>query len=165
MMTSKEILNAALFENDTTQAFAAELIGWTPQQLSQRMVRNSLRADEFLAILEALDVDVKLTSRKTGAEIKPFIQGAGRRAKGMADRVIYDTAYADALSNSFYANGVNKYSEGKASELYIDREGRYFIVEYTEDVNEKDKIRAVGADIAASFIELHGTKIFKQPES
>lgn len=162
-MTAKEILDAAVKATHTTQAELAKKIGWTPQQLSSRIVRNSLRADDFLSLLDASGVDVAFTVRETSEAVKPRIAGAGRRVRAMVDKVIYDTAMSDALANSFYADGVNEYNDGKALELYIDREGRYFFAEYSSWEGVKDRITPVSASDAAAFIERYGVELHKKP--
>lgn len=163
-MTSKEALAVALKGTGKTQAEAAVKMGWVPQQLSARLGRGSLRADEFLELMDAIGVDVVLTVRDTGEVLKAHISGAGRRVRGMVNRVIYDTASADALANNFYADGVNEYQDGRAMELYIDREGRYFFAEYTNWEGAKDRITPVTANDAAAFIERYGTEIHKTPK-
>ena len=45
-----------------------------------------------------------------------------RFIKAMVDRVVYDTAESDALANNFYEDGENKFTDGEALELYIDKE-------------------------------------------
>lgn len=160
-MTSRELLAAALKESGKTQAEAAKSVNWVPQQLSSRLVRNSLRADEFLALLEGIGVELTLTVKDTGKTVKTHIAGAGQRVKAMVDRVIYDTAESDALANNFYEDGENKFTDGEALELYIDKEGRYFFAEYYEDETKKSRITPVAAKVAAAFIREYGTDIHK----
>jgi len=164
-MTSKELLTAAFKATNTAQGDGAKKIGWTKQQLSSKLVRNSLRADEFLAILDAIGVDIEFKVRETGQPVTARIPGAGRRVRRMVDKVIYDTAAADALANNFYADGVNEYVDGRAMELYIDKEGRYFFAEYSEWEGTKDRITPVTANAAATFIEKYGTEIHKEPKA
>lgn len=164
-MTSKELLAAALRDTGKTQAEAAAKIGWVPQQLSARLTRNSLRADELLDLLEGLGIELTMTVKETGKVIRSHIQGAGRRVKAMVDRVTYDTASSDALANNFYADGVNEYTDGKALELYIDREGRYFFAEYSSWEGVKDRITPVTPETAAAFIEKYGTELDKAPKA
>lgn len=164
-MTSKEALAAALKGTGKTQAEAAVKIGWVPQQLSARLARGSLRADEFLELMDAIGVDVVLKVRDSGEILKAHIPGAGRRVRGMVNRVIYDTASADALANNFFADGVNEFQDGRAVELYVDREGRYFFAEYTNWEGAKDRITPVTANDAAAFIERYGTEIHKAPKT
>lgn len=164
-MNAKDMLLAALRETKTTQAEAATKVGWMPQQLSQRIVRNSIRADDFLSLLEAIGIEVTLTVRDTGNPVRVYVKGAGRRVKAMVDRVTYDTAASNAISNNFYADGVNEYTDGKAMELYIDKEGRYFFAEYSNWEGGKDRIGPVSAAEAAAFIEKYGTELDKKPKT
>ena len=164
-MNAKDMLLAALRETKTTQAEAATKVGWMPQQLSQRIVRNSIRADDFLSLLEAIGIEVTLTVRDTGDPVRVYVKGAGRRVKAMVDRVTYDTAASNAISNNFYADGVNEYTDGKAMELYIDKEGRYFFAEYSNWEGGKDRISPVSAAEAAAFIEKYGTELDKKPKT
>lgn len=164
IMPAKELLVAALKSTKTTQAAAAAKVGWIPQQLTARLTRNSLRADEFLDLLDAIGVDIQLVVRETGMPIREHIPGAGRRVCRMVDRVVYDTNESNALANNFYADGVNKYNDGRARELYIDANGRYFFAEYSENEGEKDRINPVSGSDAADFIERYGTEINKEPE-
>lgn len=165
LMKANDVLAAALRTTRKTQAEAAARVGWMPQQLSARLVRNSMRADEFLNLLEGLGIEITLTVKETGEVVRTHIPGAGRRVKGMVDRIIYDTVASDALANNFYADGVNEYTDGKALELYIDKEGRYFFAEYTNWEGGKDRISPVSARDAAAFIEKYGTEIVKKPTS
>lgn len=162
MMTSKDILTAALKATGMSQAEGARLMGNNPQWLSARLVRNSLRADEFLKLMDLLGIDVTFTIRETGAAVKERIKGAGRRVRKMVNRTIYDTASCDALANNFYADGVNEYTDGRAMELYISGDGGYFFAEYTKDGNG-DRITVASAEEAAAFIAKYGTEIQKTP--
>lgn len=163
-MTAKEALMTALARTGHTQESAAKLIGWSSGQLvSQRLQRNSMRADELLTLMDAIGVDVTFTVRNTGEVLREHTSGHGRHVKGTVDQVLYDTAAADALSNSFYTDGVNEYTAGEACELYVDKRGRYFMAEYHE--NGKDRIRVVPASVAAAFIEKYGTVIEKGPKT
>lgn len=163
-MTSKESLAAALKATHKTHAEAAVSIGWTKQQLSSKLIRNSLRADEFFTLMDAIGVEVTLTVKETGEVIKENIPGYGRRVKMMVDRVSYDTGTSHAISNNFFADGVNEYTDGKALELYIDKNGRYFFAEYTNWEGGKDRINPCSADDAARFISKYGTELHKAPK-
>lgn len=162
-MNTKDIVSASLKEVGLTQAEGAKNMGWTPQRLSARFLRGTLRADEFLALMDAIGIDVEFKVRKTGKTVKVRIPGAGRRVRAMVDRVVYDTAASDALANNFYADGVNEYTDGRAVELYTDKEGRYFFAEYSTWEGQRDRIIPVSSNEAAAFIEKYGTKIFKAP--
>lgn len=162
-ISSKEILKAACKAVGVSQNDGAKKIGFTKQQLSSKIVRGTLRADEFLSFLDALGIDVEFKVRETGKLVKVNVPGMGQRVQRMVDKVIYDTATSDALANNFYADGVNMFTDGKAMELYIDKEGRYFFAEYSDWEGVKDRITPVTASVAAAFIEKYGTEIQKKP--
>lgn len=164
-MTAQEALTAALTATGYTQAEAAKAIGWQPQRLSQRLVRGSLKVEELFQILDAIGVDFNMTVRETGKPVRTRTTGYGRRVRAMSDRVMYDTAMSYPLANSFWDDGEHEYdAEGKATELYIDREGRYFLAKYSVAEDEKDKVQAIDGDLAAAYIERHGTTLDKRPK-
>ena len=104
-----------------------------------------------------MGIDVEFRVRETGKVIKIRVPGMGQRVRCMVDKVIYDTAASDALANNFYADGVNMFTDGKAMELYVDKEGRYFFAEYSDWVGVKDRITPVSASVAAAFIAAVGS--------
>lgn len=165
-MTAQEALTAALVATGHSQAEGARSIGWQAQKLNQRLIRGTLKVDEFFQILDAIGVDFQMTVRETGRQVRLHTPGYGRRIRAMSDRVIYDTYLSDALSNSFFEDGEHEFNaDGEASELYIDRSGRYFIAKYTTVEGKKDKVQAISGDIAAAFIEKYGTQIDKRPKT
>lgn len=163
-MTSKELLLAAFRIKGLSNAKVAKEIGCSPQSLSQKLARNSLRADEFLNILESIGVEVSIVDKDTGKPIRGYVGGAGRPVRRIINGVEYSTAKSLALSNNFYSDGINKYNDGRARELYVDQNGDYFFAEYSEIDGEKDRINPVSALDAAEFIEKHGTVITREAE-
>lgn len=163
-MEVRDAVAAVLRETGKTQAEAAKLMDWVPQQLSDRLVRNSLRADEFFKLLDILGIDFHMTVRETGQPVWP--KSPRRRVKGMAKKVIYDTALSGSVSNNFYADGVNEYDRyGVATELFIDREGRYFFVDYYRDDPSKDEIRVMPMSCVEDFIKKYGTQVDRSPKN
>lgn len=164
MLTAQEVIEAALVKRMLTQAEIAKKLELTPQAFGQKLLRNTLRANEFLEILEGLDIDVSYTVREDGKPLKFKSTGHGRRVQGTSNGIRFDTAASDAVSNSFYIDGENEYGEdGIAQELYVDRDGRYFLAEYVRDDPKKDKVHMIHANIAAAFIKEYGTEIEKGP--
>ena len=165
-MTAQEALTAALVATGHTQAEGAKAIGWQAQRLNQRLIRGSLKVEELFQILDAIGVDFHMTVRETGKPVRIHTHGYGRRIRAMSDRVMYDTSTSDALSNSFYEDGEHEFgADGRASELYIDREGRYFLAKYSNVEGEKDNVQAISGDLAAAFIEKYGTQLDKRPKA
>lgn len=165
-MIAREVLNAALLNRGVTQAESAAMIGWTAQKLSQRLIRNSLRADDFIRLMDALGIEIEFKDKETGEPLKMHTSGYGRRVKGVSDKIQFDTDQSEPLSNSFYEDGVNEFGEdGRAVELYIDKEGRYFFAEYSANEGERDRVRSASASVAAAFIEKYGTDLHKDKKN
>ena len=163
-MTALGILNTAIGRRQKTKADAAEILGIAPQRISYRVTKDTMKAEELLRLLDALDLEIVLRDRTTGelVEVNDFRKGHGRHVRKMADRVTYDTEMSGAIANSFYEDGENEYGAlGVAEELYLDRQGRYFIVEYNRDDPSKDRVSPVSANVAKAFIEKYGTEIEK----
>lgn len=165
-MTTREIMDAAMEATGLTQVAAAKKMNWTAQQLGQRFIRESFKTDEFLKLMDVMGIDVKFIVRETGEELKKKVKGHGRRVRAMSDGVTYDTEMSEVLANSFYEDGINEYGiDGHAQELYIDKNGRYFLAEYSNVEGEKDRVRSIPGNIAAAFIEKYGTEIEKGPKN
>lgn len=163
-MTAREAVYTALWRTGQSQAEIARKIGWTIMQLNGKLMRDTLRAEDFLTIMDAIGIDVTFTLKGTGEVLEPQVSGVGRKVRQMVDGVIYDTSKAYAISNSFWDDGVNKYDkDGRAQELYYDFDGRYFIAEYSTWNSVKDRIVPVTSDEAEKFIQLHGREIHKEP--
>lgn len=162
-MTAKEVLTSLLAALGVTQKEAADRIGTTKMNLGAKLARDSLRVSEFFQILDAVGVEVVFRKKDTGEFIRPMKKGHGHPIRAMADGVIYNTALSCALSNTFYADGVNEYDQnGEAQELYIDHEGRYFIAEYNCRDPKKERVISASAHVAEAFIAKFGTSIEKK---
>lgn len=165
-MRAKVVFADVIKSLGISQAEAARRAGMDINSLAQKInVRESIRADEFFELLESLGVDVTFTVKGTNTVLDHKKTGHGRRVRGMSDGEKYDTKYSEALSNSFYVDGIHEYGEdGLAEELYVDQEGRYFFAEYNRDEPSRDRVRAVRSNIAVAFMEKYGSEIEKRKE-
>lgn len=171
MIKANDILNIALKEMGVTKKDVSEKIGWVNNQLWGRMARNTLKVDELIMILDTIGMDLALVRRDTGEIMQldkssirtQFIKGYGPPIMRHVNKVAYDTERASALSNNFFSDGVHEYNNGKAEELYVDSKGRYFLAEYYEKPEDRDRIIPISAELAAVFIEKNGTDINKKP--
>lgn len=162
MIKSTELIDTVLAELGISRTELCRRRGWNKSQIEKRMQRDAVKADDFLELMEYLGVEVVL--RYQSKEIKPYVKGFGRRVRAMSNNVLYDTENANALSNNFYADGMNKYPDGSALELYVDDEGRYFFVEYFSDETKRPRLFSVNGALAAAFVEKYGTEIDKSPK-
>ena len=156
-MRAKEVFAAALKALNLTQAQVARMANMPEQSIGQKInVRESIRANEFFDLLDTIGVEAVFFIKETGEVLMKEPQH-GRRLVGMSDRVIYDTNEGTLVASSFYADGENEYGpDGKAQELYIDKQGRYFTAEYFSEGPVKGRIRATPADMASAFISKFG---------
>lgn len=156
-MRAKEIFAAALKARGLSQAQVARMSNMPEQSIGQKInVRESIRANEFFDLLEVIGVKAVFFIEETGEVLMKEPQH-GRRVVGMSDGVIYDTKEGTLVASSFFADGVNEFGpDGKAQELYVDKEGRYFTAEYFKDETVKGRVRATPSDMATAFISKYG---------
>lgn len=162
---TSEFLRSQLDKTHISKAKASRTLNVNVNALKQRLDNGTIKADDFIKLADLLDYRISYVVRSTGEQIKPRVEGYGRRAAAMVDTVRYNTANSYAISNNFFEDGEHEYKDGKATELYIDPENRYFFVEYHEDESLKDRIIPVPAEIAIPFIERYGTVIDKSPKT
>ena len=163
-MTASEKVHQIIKQAGFNDSDVAKELNISRQNLSDKMKRGTLRAETLFKIMDIIGVEVKFYKKSTGKEIREYIRGDGRPVKAYVDSKLYNTKTSDALANNFYSDGKNKYNDGRARELYIDREGNYFFAEYFEEEGKKDKINPISAYDAAEFISIYGTTIYKEPK-
>lgn len=148
-----------------TQVQVGEMMNQLPQSIGQKInVRESVRADEFFDILNKMGIDIMFYVRKTGEVLMKDPKKHGRQVVGMSDGIMYNTNEGTLLASSFYADGVNEYGlDGKAQELYIDKKGRYFVAEYSNEETDKGRVRSVPEFMANAFIKQYGVDDTKTP--
>jgi len=151
-----EILKDALTAKNISQRKFAGMMGWTPQNFSQRLKKNTFTAEEWNRMMKMLGYEVKLVELESGVEFEARKKGHGRRIKQVINGVLYDTYKADALCSDFYQDGVNEYTDGMAFELYVDSFGRFFVARYVEWENGTDNITTVGKEDAKILYKKYG---------
>lgn len=117
------------------------------------------KASEFLEMLEMFGIDYKLYQPVGNFKIDKYIPGEGLRLRQyVKDHQKWcDTIVSNAISNTFYADGINRYDEnGSASELYRDKDGDYFIANYFADHPNLDNIQIISEEEVAAYIAKNG---------
>lgn len=160
--TSKEYLAAAIFQRGTSYRKLSRQLGWSEAKFGQKMNKSNFWAEEFLGIMDSLGFDVSFTDRETGRTLLPLRTGEGRELRRMVEGVIYKTSRAYPVANNFYMDHENRFTEdGTATELYVDRQGRYFFAVYYDDPNRRASIAPVSEAVANAFIEKYGTELHR----
>ena len=121
------------------------------QVIRDRYLRNSFIADEMLLVLENLDMEVKYISRRTNMEIKVTENPSQLSKQGSSHGMWFNTNSSVLLADTYYLDGVNKYNNGEAEELFIDKNGVYFIALCKKDGTCKLEYRSPREALA--FIE------------
>lgn len=142
-----EILKDALIAKNISQRKFAGMMGWTPQNFSQRLKKNTFTAEEWNQMMKMLGYEVKLVELESGIEFEARKKGHGRRVKQVINGVLYDTYKADMICSNFYVDG-SEYTDGMAFELYVDSFRRFFIARYVEWEDGKDSITTVTMEYA-----------------
>lgn len=156
-----EILKDALDAKGYSQREFAKKMGWTPQNFSQRLKKNSFTAEEWRNMAYKLGYEVRLVELESGIEFESRRKGHGRRVRQVVNGVLYDTHKADMLCGDFYRDGINEYIDGMAFELYVDCFGRFFVARYTDWENGSDSITTIGKEDAYELYRKYGDGTLK----
>ena len=105
-----EILRDALEAKGYSQREFAKKMGWTPQNFSQRLKKNSFSAEEWRKMAYMLGYEVRLVELESGIEFESRRKGHGRRVRQVIKGVLYDTHKADMLCGNFYHDGEHEYT-------------------------------------------------------
>lgn len=147
--SSSAAVKEMLRDTGKTQKWLADETGTTKQNISNRLKKGTLSADEFIVIAKMLGFQVSLEKmsegRYRGMEIIPSDGAGGRRLKQMVDGVCYDTGKSKAICHT-------EEHSGWKMELFADEEGRYFAAHYTDWENTRDYITPCPESVAAQWV-------------
>lgn len=123
-MTASEMVRSALAGAGKTQKELAEYMGWSPQNLSNRLKNGTLTFDELNKALGFVGYSVKMVS-STGSEPPDLGNSGSPRVVQMVGGVTYDTSKAESLCTSKETPDDKLYME-----LFKDPSGAYFLAYY-----------------------------------
>ena len=144
ILSVSDVIKQAIAESEMQQKEVAAHMGWTPQNFANRLKNNTVDADEWVEIAKFLGYEVKMVSSE-GKELKERSKGVGSRVVQMVNGVTYDTEKSDAICHS------SEFA-GSFFELYMDPEGRKFVVLYADWQND-GIVMPVDEDHAQKFME------------
>lgn len=145
-MTTAQICKDLIERSTLQQKDIAERLGLTQQNVSNKIRRNRLYAEEFKKIIEMLGYEIKIVKTETKDEIKTRRKGVGKRLRMMVNGVKYDTFKSDAICHS-------NESEDMFCELYQDAEGRYFVAQYVQWDGGVSSISPISKEDAEKLIK------------
>ena len=144
-MTVADIVKGIIKKSDLQQAQVARLMDWTPQNLSNRLGRNTLYAEDFVKLLDVMGYKMLIVEKDTEEEVKTRKRGRAPRIQMMVNGVKYDTFKADAL-------GCLGFAENFYQELYKTDDGEYFVVQVAEFDGGVNSITPVTPDVAYELL-------------
>ena len=140
-MTVADIVKEIIKKSDLQQAQVARLMDWTPQNLSNRLGRNTLYAEDFVKLLDVMGYKMLIVEKDTEEEVKTRKRGKAPRIQMMVNGVKYDTYKADAL-------GCLSFAENLYQELYKTDEGEYFVANVADFEGGVNSITPVTPEVA-----------------
>ena len=146
MMTSAEMVKAALAAAKKTQVDLAQFMGCSKQNLNSRLARDSLSFTEVVKALGFCGHSIKLVN-EDGAELTEAGNTGSPRVTQMVDGVYYDTEKATSLCSS-RSDGDELFTE-----LFRKATGEYFIVYYQLWEGGHNNITPVDENAAGKFWE------------
>ena len=145
-MNVAEMCKSLISQSKIRQKDIAEKMNKTSQSLSNKFNRNTLSAEEFVKIIKLLGYEIAIKNPSTGEEIHTYQQGVGKRIQMTVNGVKYDTFKANAICHSNENDVI-------FSELYQDRDGRFFVAQYANWKGGRCSISPIGEDDAKILIE------------
>lgn len=146
-MKASEMVRTALASTGKTQKELAEHMGWSPQNLSNRLKNDSLTFDELTKALSFAGYAVKMTDAG-GAELPKLNNSDSPRLVQMVEGRVYDTGKAESLCTSKAA-----YSDELYMELFRDATGSHFLAYYQLWEGGHNHITPVEKNAARKFWE------------
>ncbi len=142
-MRANDIVDCMVAKSGMKKKDVASLMGWSPQNFTNRLRFGSLSADEFFKFADLLGYEVKVTDKESGAELSDAPKSTGWHVAKMVTGYNYDTDKAAALCHT-------PKIFGGWQELFKDFAGRYFMVYYFEPSTEAT-IFPVTKEVALQF--------------
>ena len=129
-MTSTELIRSALIQSGKTQQEIADRVGWSKQNLSLHMKRNTVPFDMLTKILDICGFELSVKN-SDGGNLLHYGNGAGERLRCVIGGKVYDTAKSSAVASTDDYCGT-----GNLAELHIDPSGAYFLACYDNQAKD-----------------------------
>lgn len=121
---SSDMIRDALKAAGKSQKDLARYMGWSPQNLSGRLKKNTLTFDETIKALKFAGYRLQILDTE-GKGIPKFGNSEGPKLVQMIDGVTYDTGKAESICSSREGTSDDFYME-----LFKDPSGGYFIAHF-----------------------------------
>lgn len=147
-MNVAETVKELIKKTDFQQAEVARLMDWTPQNLSNRLGRNTLYAEDFMKLLDVMGYKAIIVEKDSEEEVKTRKRGIAPRLQMMVNGVKYDTYKADAVCHRVIAK------DCMFHELYKTDDGNYFLAQVMLFEGGVDSITPVSEEAAEKLMNV-----------
>lgn len=144
-MKSSDMIRDALKASGKSQKDLAKYMGWSPQNLSGRMKKNTLTFDETMKALKFAGYGVQILDTD-GNGVPKFGNTESPSLVQMVDGVTYDTGKAESVCSSREGTGDDFYME-----LFKDLSGNYFIAHFQLWDGGYNHISPISEKVASKF--------------
>lgn len=146
-MTGSEMIRKALVSAGKTHKELAAHMGWSPQNLSGRLKKNSLSFDEMTKAMSFAGYAVKLVD-SDGKEVPDLDNSSSPKVVQEVGGKTYDTCKAVSLCTSREHPDDDLYME-----LFRDASGEFFVAYYQLWEGGHNHISPVSTEAARKFWE------------
>ena len=150
-MKISEICKSLITQSGKKHSEVASEIGKSPVSLSNILRRDTLRASDFVKLVEALGYKIAIKNPKTGEEVHYYPKPVGKRLKKCINGVIYDTYKSIPICHS-------NENDIMFCELHKNPDGRYFVAQYINSSDRNGNITLIDNEEARKMIERYGTR-------
>lgn len=152
-LSASEIIKKCLAIRGCSMAELGRRLNCTGQNISLKLKRNSISANEFMMWLDMLGYEVIVKERDGYIlDENTELPKKACRIRCVVDGVRFDSLKAKLIAKACEAEKQDD-DEGKATELYEDNAGNMFFVERKSGTNGKDTVVLVPRQAGEAFLE------------
>ena len=130
-----------------TDIRAGVLTGLGTSLYKGRLARKTLRYEDLARLLDKLSYEIEFYHNG-----RKLYRRQGDNIIKVIDKVRYNTSTCIPVCNTFYQDGQNKFTDGKAMELY-EANGDYVLAYFFDDPTIKPQLIKADRKTANAFIE------------
>lgn len=99
-MSVSEMIKQAIAAKGMRKKDVAAQMGWSPQNLTNRLKLNTIDAEEWIKLAKILGYEVQMVDIESGKALKPRKPSSSPRVVQMMEGYTYDTEKADSICRS-----------------------------------------------------------------
>ena len=135
-----------------TDIRAGVLTGLGTSLYKGRIERKTIRYADLARLLDKLGYEIEFYHNG-----RKLYHRQGDNVVKVIDKVRYNTSTCTPICNTFYQDGQNKFTDGKAMELYAANTDEYVLAYFFDDPTIKPQLIKVDEKTASTFIERYST--------